>query len=180
MAGSIGNLVELYDFFVYGFSVPILASHFFPAGNPNVSLLSTFAVYAAAFVMRPVGGIQFGCLGDRIGRAKTMTMTVLVMGLSTMLIGVLPTYGTIGIAATALLVVGRLTQGLSMGGETSGGYSFILESAPEGRRAQWISIGAAMSFAPAAVVGLSILGLRTAVVATASSAARRRSSREPW
>ncbi|MEB3372350.1 MFS transporter [Saccharopolyspora mangrovi] len=161
LAGSFGNFVELYDFFVYGFSVPILATYFFPAGNPTVGILSTFAIYAAAFLMRPIGGILFGRFGDRLGRVKMMTITVLVMGGCTMLIGLLPTYGQIGLLATILLVIARLGQGLSMGGETSGAYSYLLESAPEGRRGTWIGVGAAMAFLPAAVVGIFILGLRT-------------------
>ncbi|MCX5535153.1 MFS transporter [Streptomyces sp. NBC_00006] len=163
IGGSFGNFVELYDFFVYGFSVPILASHFFPVGDSTAGLLSTFAVYAAAFLMRPVGGILFGRLGDRLGRVRMMVVTVVTMGACTMVIGLVPTYEHIGIAATVLLVAARLGQGLSMGGETSGAYSFLVESAPEGRRARWLGYGAAMAFAPAAIVGLFIVGLRSAM-----------------
>jgi MHS family proline/betaine transporter-like MFS transporter len=161
VGGAFGNFVELWDFFVYGFSVPIIASHFFPADNPTAGILSTFAIYAAAFLMRPVGGIFFGRLGDRLGRVRVMTVTVMAMGACTMLIGLIPTYGRIGIAATLLLVLARLGQGFSMGGETSGAYSFLLESAPEGRRARWLGYGAAMAFIPAALVGLFIVGLRS-------------------
>lgn len=113
--------------------------------------------------MRPVGGIVFGRLGDRLGRVRMMVVTVVTMGACTMLIGLVPTYQHIGIAATVLLVAARLGQGLSMGGETSGAYSFLLESAPEGKRARWLGYGAAMAFLPAAVVGMFIVGLRSAM-----------------
>lgn len=163
LGGSIGSFVELYDFFIYAFSVPALALHFFPESNPTTALLATFAVYAAGFIMRPVGGILFGFLGDRVGRVRMLMVTITLMGVATMLTGLLPTYQQIGIVATILLVICRLGQGLSLGGESSGAYSFMLESAPKGKRAQWISINASSSFIAAAIVSLFVLSLRFAM-----------------
>lgn len=98
-AGSIGNFGEIYDFAVFGFSVPILAAHFFPGSDRTAALLSTFAVYAVAFFARPVGGLMFGVIADKIGRVKVMATTVWLMALGTAVIGLLPTYARIGIAA---------------------------------------------------------------------------------
>ena len=128
-AGSIGNFGEIYDFAVFGFSVPILSAHFFPGSDRTAALLSTFAVYAVAFFARPLGGLLFGVMADKVGRVKVMAMTVWLMALGTAVIGLLPTYASIGIAAPALLVFCRIAQGLALGGETTGTTSFILESA---------------------------------------------------
>src|SRR5699024_2152761 len=123
------------DFLIYGLSAPILALHFFPESNPTAALLGTFAIYAIAFFIRPLGGIFFGYLGDRVGRIAILAATILLMGTATLATGLLPTYGSIGIAAPILLLVCRLLQGFSAGGETSGGLSYIIESAPDDRRA---------------------------------------------
>lgn len=158
--GSIGTFVEWYDFLIYALSAPVLALHFFPAANPATGILSTFGIYAIAFFMRPLGGVFFGFLGDRGGRIGTLGLTVLAMGLATMLMGLLPTYSAIGLAAPALLLVCRLLQGFAVGGETSGGMSYVLESAPDNRRALWVNIVGACAFLPAAAAALFILGLR--------------------
>lgn len=162
VGASIGNFAELYDFAVYAFAAPVLATHFFPKSDPTAALLSTFAVYAVAFAMRPLGGVIFGYLGDRRGRVTVLASTVLLMGIATMIIGLLPTYALIGIAAPILLVLCRVVQGVSQGGETSGGYSFIIESAPDARRALWLNITSCFAFLPAAIPGLLILGLQSA------------------
>lgn len=161
IGGVVGTFVEWYDFLIYGLSAPILALHFFPESNPTAALLGTFAIYAIAFFIRPLGGIFFGYLGDRIGRISILAATILLMGAATLATGLLPTYATIGIAAPVLLLVCRLAQGFSAGGETSGGLSYILESAPDDRRARWVSIGVASSFLPVVLGGMIILGLRT-------------------
>lgn len=160
---SIGNFVELYDFFLYGLSAPVLAVHFFPEADPTTAMLSTFAVYAVAFFARPLGGVLFGYLSDRRGRVYSLMLTVLLMGAGTMLTGLLPAYTTIGIAAPLLLVLCRLMQGLSHGGESSGSYSFVIESAPDGQRARWVSAVACFAILPAAVAGIFILVLRLAL-----------------
>src|SRR5690349_24742523 len=119
-AGVIGNVLEWYDFGVYGYLVPTISQLFFPSGDPVVSLLSTFAVFGVGFVMRPAGSILFGVYGDRHGRRKALSTVVFVMALATFAMGLLPTYGQLGVLAPALLVVVRLVQGLSAGGEWGG------------------------------------------------------------
>jgi MHS family proline/betaine transporter-like MFS transporter len=133
-AGVIGNVLEWYDFGVYGYLVPTISALFFPSGDPTVSLLLTFAVFGVGFVMRPVGSIVFGIYGDRYGRRKALSAVVFVMALATFTIGLLPTYTQVGIAAPILLVVVRLFQGLSTGGEFGGSSAYIVEYAPQHRR----------------------------------------------
>ncbi|GAA3573631.1 MFS transporter [Amycolatopsis ultiminotia] len=160
VGGFVGTFVEWYDFLVYGLSAPILAVYFFPGSSPVAALLGTFAVYAVSFLVRPLGGLVFGAMGDRRGRIRVLAVTVLLMGASTMVIGLLPTYQSIGIGAPALLLLCRIAQGFSAGGETSGGLSYILESAPTDRRARWIGVAVAMSWLPSVLASLLILGLR--------------------
>jgi MHS family proline/betaine transporter-like MFS transporter len=133
-AGTIGNVLEWYDFGVYGYLVPTISALFFPSGDPTVSLLLTFAVFGVGFVMRPVGSIVFGIYGDRYGRRKALSAVIFVMALSTFAIGLLPTYAQVGIAAPIMLVVVRLFQGLSTGGEFGGSSAYIVEYAPQHRR----------------------------------------------
>ncbi|MFM0139360.1 MFS transporter [Caballeronia grimmiae] len=166
-AGSIGNFGEIYDFAVFGFSVPILSSHFFPGSDRTAALLSTFAVYAVAFFARPLGGLLFGVLADKVGRVRVMAMTVWLMALGTAVIGLLPTYASIGIAAPALLVLCRIAQGLALGGETTGTTSFILESAPDDRRGGWIGLTLIFSHLPNALVAGLLIGLQFAAGASA-------------
>ncbi len=161
-AGSIGNFGEIYDFAVFGFSVPILSAHFFPGSDRTAALLSTFAVYAVAFFARPLGGLLFGVMADKVGRVKVMAMTVWLMALGTAVIGLLPTYASIGIAAPALLVFCRIAQGLALGGETTGTTSFILESAPDDRRGGWIGLTLIFSHLPNALVAGLLIGLQFA------------------
>lgn len=134
-AGAIGNFIEWYDFAVYGYFATVIATQFFPSDNRVASLLATFAVFAVAFFMRPVGAFVFGYYGDRIGRRTTLAAAVILMGISTLMIGVLPTYSQIGILAPVLLVVARVLQGLSAGGEWSGSAAFMVEYAPSDKRA---------------------------------------------
>src|SRR5690242_17013005 len=101
---SIGNAVEWFDFAIYGFLATFIAAHFFPAGDDTAALLNTFAIFAAAFFMRPLGGLVFGPLGDRIGRQKVLAVVILLMSGATLLIGLLPTYTSIGVAAPLLLL----------------------------------------------------------------------------
>lgn len=133
-AGAIGNFVEWYDYSVYGFFATVIASQFFPGEDPVASLLATFAVFAVAFFMRPVGAFVFGHYGDTIGRRNTLAAAVILMGVATLMIGVLPSYGQIGVLAPILLVVARLLQGFSAGGEWSGSAAFMVEYAPENKR----------------------------------------------
>src|ERR1700747_126440 len=133
-AGVIGNVLEWYDFGVYGYLVSTIAQLFFPSGDPVVSLLSTFAVFGVGFVMRPVGSILFGIYGDRHGGRKALSAVSFVMALATFAMGLLPTYAQGGVLAPMLLVVVRLFQGLSAGGEWGGSTSYIVEFAPPARR----------------------------------------------
>jgi MFS transporter, MHS family, proline/betaine transporter len=118
---SIGNAVEWFDFAIYGFLATFIAAKFFPSGNETAALLNTFAIFAAAFFMRPLGGFVFGPLGDRIGRQRVLAIVILLMAASTLAIGLLPTYATIGVAAPLLLLFLRCLQGFSAGGEYGGG-----------------------------------------------------------
>ncbi|OAN37021.1 MFS transporter [Mycolicibacterium iranicum] len=131
---SIGNAVEWFDFAIYGFLATYIAAHFFPAGNETTALLNTFAIFAAAFFMRPLGGFFFGPLGDRIGRQKVLAIVILLMSGATLCIGLLPTYGAIGVVAPLLLLVLRCLQGFSAGGEYGGGAVYLAEFASDRRR----------------------------------------------
>lgn len=161
LGSAAGTAVEYYDFTVYGLlSIP-LANHFFKTGNPTAALLSTFAIFAVAFLLRPVGGILFGHLGDKYGRKQVLTATILLMTGSTFVIGILPTYSSVGLIAPLLLLAARVLQGLSAGGEASGAGTFIAESVPNNRRAFYVSGVSAGAFFGALVAAATIVGLRT-------------------
>ncbi|MEU6117513.1 MFS transporter [Streptomyces sp. NPDC047117] len=138
-AGSIGNFVEQFDYGLYGYLAPILAPSFFPASNPTVAVLSTYAVIAIACLFRPLGGSLVGRWGDRVGRKKTLLWTIVVMGVSTAMIGALPTYHQIGLVAPLLLLVIRIVQGMVSGGEYVGAVAFVVEWAEPNRRAYYAS-----------------------------------------
>jgi MHS family proline/betaine transporter-like MFS transporter len=133
-AGTIGNVLEWYDFAVYGYLATFIAANFFPAEDPVAGLLATFAVFAVGFLMRPVGGILIGHIGDRYGRKPALLVSVCGMAVPTVLIGLLPSHASIGLAAPVLLVVLRIVQGLSVGGEYVSSMVFLVESAPANRR----------------------------------------------
>lgn len=139
IAASIGNAMEWYDFSVYAFFASYIATNFFSHGDSTSALLKTFVVFGAGFVARPLGAIVLGALGDHRGRKAALTITILLMGLGTGLIGVLPSYARIGIIAPALLMVGRLLQGFSAGGEIGGAAAYLVEHAPARERATWTS-----------------------------------------
>ena len=133
VAAVIGNALEFYDFTVYAAFSPILGRVFFPASNPNISLLLSVATFGIGFFARPLGAVVFGAYSDRYGRKPAMTLTILLMALGSGMIGVLPGYAEIGVAAPLLLIVARLLQGFSVGGEFAPATAFLMESAP-GRR----------------------------------------------
>ncbi len=134
LAASIGNFVEWYDFGLYGFLAPVLATKFFPADeDPTVALLAALAVFGVAFVTRPLGSIFFGNLGDRLGRRRTLSVVILLMTVSTVAVGVLPTWAGIGVLAPILLVMARMLQGFSAGGELGGAITYVTEYAPAHR-----------------------------------------------
>lgn len=134
VGASIGNAVEWFDFAIYGFLATFIAANFFPSGNDTAALLNTFAIFAAAFFMRPLGGFVFGPLGDRIGRQRVLAIVILLMSAATLAIGVLPTYSAIGVAAPLLLLFFRCLQGFSAGGEYGGGAVYLAEYAATARR----------------------------------------------
>jgi MHS family proline/betaine transporter-like MFS transporter len=135
LVGLIGNLMEWYDFAVYGFFAVTIGKLFFPAEEPVISLIAAFGAFAAGFLVRPVGGIIFGRMGDLVGRQRAMQLSVMAMAIPTVLMGFLPTFDAIGMAAPILLVALRLVQGLSVGGEYTSSLVFLVESGPQDRRA---------------------------------------------
>ncbi|GAA2069571.1 MFS transporter [Streptomyces albiaxialis] len=146
IAGSIGNFVEWFDIGIYGTLSSVIAGNFFAHGDRTAALLSTFAIFAVGFAIRPVGALYFGPLADRVGRNRVLAITVLVTSAATFAIGVLPTYATVGTLAPLLLVLARLVQGFAAGGETSSAVSLLFEYAPRNRRGYYTSYGAALGF----------------------------------
>ena len=143
-AGFAGTVVEWFDFAVYGFMAAIISTVFFPESTGAVALLQTFAIFAVAFALRPLGGAIFGMLGDRLGRKNILITTVLLMSGSTAAIGLLPSYDQIGMWAAVLLTLARCLQGLSAGGEYAGAVTYVIEHSPPQQRARW---GSAMPMA---------------------------------
>lgn len=157
-ASSMGTVFEWYDFYLYATLAPFFAALFFPPGNETAALLSAFATYAAGFIVRPFGALVFGRLGDMLGRKYTFLVTILVMGLSTAAVGILPTYETIGWLAPVILVTLRLLQGLALGGEYGGAATYVAEHAPNGKRGyatSWIQTTATAGF----FLSLLVIGL---------------------
>jgi len=148
-ASSLGTVFEWYDFYLYATLAPFFAALFFPSGNDTAALLSAFATYAAGFLVRPFGAIVFGRIGDLVGRKYTFLVTIVFMGGATFLVGLLPTFQTIGWAAPVLLVTLRLVQGLALGGEYGGAATYVAEHAPQGKRGydtSWIQTTATLGF----------------------------------
>jgi len=149
VGASVGNLVEWFDFAVYGYLAATLGAIFFPSDDPTISLLASFAVFGVAFFARPLGGFFFGPLGDRIGRQSTLVAVIILMSFATFAIGFLPGYEAIGIWAPILLVFLRLVQGFSTGGEFGGASAFLAEYSPDERRGflvSWIEFSAVGGF----------------------------------
>jgi MHS family proline/betaine transporter-like MFS transporter len=134
VAGVVGNMLEWYDFALFGFFARQIGAHFFPAGDPTVSLLAAFGTFAAGFLMRPVGGALFGWIGDRYGRKQALIGSVLAMAIPSFLIGLLPDAAHIGLAAPVLLILLRMLQGVAVGGEYMASAVFLVEGADPGRR----------------------------------------------
>ena len=158
----IGNFMEWYDFGVYGYIATALAQVFYPGNSVSaVHLLATFSTLAAAFVVRPIGGLIFGPLGDRIGRKRVLVITIVMMTIGTTGTGLLPGYATIGVWAPILLVVARVFQGLSTGGEYVGAMTYIVEQAPDRTRGRVVGFLPLGNLAGFVVAGLIVTGLQT-------------------
>lgn len=139
VASSLGTLFEWYDFYLYGSLAVFFGKKFFPAGNDTAQLLASLATFGAGFGVRPLGAVVFGHIGDLIGRKYTFLVTMATMGLSTALVGFLPSYATLGLGATALLVLLRLLQGLALGGEYGGAATYVAEHVPDAKRGYYTS-----------------------------------------
>lgn len=162
-ASSLGTVFEWYDFYLYGSLAAIIASHFFSAVNPTAAFIFALMAFAAGFAVRPFGALVFGRLGDLVGRKYTFLVTILLMGASTFLVGILPSYDSIGITAPIILIILRLLQGLALGGEYGGAATYVAEHAPHGKRGaytSWIQTTATLGLFLSLLV---ILGVRTAI-----------------
>ena len=149
VAGSVGNFMEWFDYAVYAYLASVIGGLFFPSDVPYTSTLATFAVFAVGFFMRPLGGFIFGHFGDKFGRRWALSASIMLMAFATVSIGLLPTAAQIGVLAPILLVVARLVQGLSIGGEYGGSAAFMVEYAPDHRRGyygSWVSASIGAGF----------------------------------
>ncbi|WP_053844316.1 MFS transporter [Paracidovorax avenae] len=163
LASSLGTVFEWYDFYLYGSLAAIIAKQFFSGLDAGSAFIFALLAFAAGFIVRPFGALVFGRLGDMIGRKYTFLVTILIMGLSTFIVGVLPTYASIGVAAPVILIVLRMLQGLALGGEYGGAATYVAEHAPQGKRGaytSWIQTTATMGLFLSLLV---ILGTRTAM-----------------
>src|SRR5438876_10701693 len=138
-ASGLGTMIEWYDFYIFGSLAVIMSELMFPKGNPAWALIKTWALFATGFIVRPFGALVFGRIGDLIGRKYAFLVTLTIMGLSTFLIGLLPTYASIGILAPAILLVLRLLQGLALGGEYGGAAVYVAEHVPDNKRGYYTS-----------------------------------------
>lgn len=162
-ASSLGTVFEWYDFYLYGSLAAIIAKQFFSGLDSGSAFIFALLAFAAGFIVRPFGAIFFGRLGDMIGRKYTFLVTILIMGLSTFIVGILPTYASIGVAAPIILIVLRLLQGLALGGEYGGAATYVAEHAPHGKRGAytaWIQTTATLGLFLSLMV---ILGTRTVI-----------------
>ncbi|MFF2507029.1 glycine betaine/L-proline transporter ProP [Streptomyces sp. NPDC058067] len=162
-AAALGNAMEWFDFGVYSYIAVTLGKVFFPSGNPTAQLLSTFGAFAAAFLVRPLGGMVFGPLGDRVGRQKVLAITMIMMAAGTFAIGLIPSYAAIGVGAPILLLAARLVQGFSTGGEYGGAATFIAEYAPDKKRGffgSWLEFGTLAGY----IGGAGLVTLMTALL----------------
>ncbi|MGA8657581.1 MAG: MFS transporter [Chthoniobacterales bacterium] len=167
LASSLGTVFEWYDFYIYGTLAVFFAGLFFPPGNPVTALLTSLLTFGVGFVVRPFGALFFGRIGDRVGRKYTFLITITVMGLSTALVGVLPTFSAIGWAAPIILFLLRVAQGLALGGEYGGAATYVAEHAPQGKRGfftSWIQTTATLGLFLALAV---IMTLRLSMPADA-------------
>lgn len=168
-ASSLGTLIEWYDFYIFGSLATIIGAQLFPADAGASALINTLAIFAAGFIVRPFGALVFGRLGDLIGRKYTFLLTLVLMGGSTFLIGLIPSYNTIGYAAPILVLILRLVQGLALGGEYGGAATYVAEHAPKGKRGfftSWIQTTATLGL----FLSLGIIVLAKNIIGAAAFA----------
>src|ERR1700757_4364099 len=161
-ASSLGTVFEWYDFYLYGSLATVISKQFFSGVNETTGFIFALLAFAAGFAVRPFGALLFGRLGDLVGRKYTFLITIVIMGLSTALVGLLPSYAQVGVIAPVILIALRLLQGLALGGEYGGAATYVAEHAPHGRRGlytSWIQTTATVGLFLAILV---ILGTRTA------------------
>lgn len=167
LAGAIGNAIEFYDFMIYAYLAPFFALQFFPTHDPVTGLIATYGGFAAGMLMRPIGGILIGTIGDRIGRALALQLTIILISVPTFLIGLLPGYGIIGIWAPLLLILMRMLQGISLGGEYSAAVVFLVERSPRSQRGfsgSFSPLGAVLGF----FLGSAVVFICVSVVSPAA------------
>ncbi|WP_234998495.1 MFS transporter [Salirhabdus sp. Marseille-P4669] len=163
IATAVGNGMEWFDFGIYSYLAATIGQVFFPVASGPMQLVYSFATFAVAFLVRPIGGIFFGMLGDRLGRKKVLAITLIMMAIATLAIGLIPSYASIGSTATVLLLVARLVQGFSTGGEYSGAMTFIAESTPDKRRG-FMSSGLEVGTLVGYIAGAGVVTLLTFIL----------------
>ncbi|MCX8700334.1 glycine betaine/L-proline transporter ProP [Gilliamella sp. B2840] len=167
IAAALGNAMEWFDFGVYGFLAYVLGQVFFPNASPNVQVVAALATFSVPFLVRPLGGLVFGILGDKFGRQKVLSITIIIMSLSTFCIGLIPSYASIGITAPILLLLAKLAQGFSIGGEYSGAAIFVAEYSPDRKRGfmgSWLDFGSIAGF----LVGAGLVVLLSTLLSDAN------------
>ena len=162
-AASLGNAMEWFDFGVYGFVAYALGKIFFPAASPGIQMIAALATFSVPFLIRPLGGLFFGMLGDKYGRQKILSVTIVIMSISTFCIGLIPSYASIGIWAPILLLIAKMAQGFSVGGEYTGASIFVAEYSPDRKRGfmgSWLDFGSIVGF----VMGAGIVVLISTII----------------
>lgn len=166
-AAALGNAMEWFDFGVYGFVAYALGQVFFPGANPSVQMIAALATFSVPFLIRPLGGLFFGSLGDKYGRQKILAITIIIMSVSTFCIGLIPSYNSIGIWAPILLLLAKMAQGFSVGGEYTGASIFVAEYSPDRKRGfmgSWLDFGSIAGF----VLGAGVVVLISAIIGEAA------------
>ncbi|HEY0084874.1 MAG TPA: MFS transporter, partial [Allosphingosinicella sp.] len=162
-ASSLGTVFEWYDFYLYGLLATIISAQFFSGVNETTGFIFALAAFAAGFAVRPFGAIVFGRIGDMVGRKNTFLVTMGIMGLSTFLVGILPSYTSIGVAAPVILVLLRLLQGLALGGEYGGAATYVAEHAPQRKRGLYTSFIQTTATLGLFAALLVVIGVRSAI-----------------